>query len=713
MKLQIKGIFLFFFLLSLYVSCFGSDYEKDTAMINRWLNKSSEFLYTKPDSANLILDSVFNKSYPINYKKGLYSAFNQRGIVCFMTGEFEESIVQYDSALNYVDPEIPYERIRLFSNISYSLRRLNFIDSSLVFTEKVLNLAKKNHLDDLYQQTILDLAYSYMQKENYVKAATYYHQVIEDIEKNSDKEYLVKSYSSLALFYYRLGDFGRSKKYFHQAIEYDKDDPDIDFLRINYMNLGLLYEKVKNDYDSAIYYFKKSMNYTPDFDLERNALITDINIGNCFLEQGMHDSAFEYYKRTVNSPLINDYPEYKAAVFTNIGMYHLEKTNLKDAKEYLKKGLNISIEIGNLEFQQKAYLNLFQIDSIRNKHSEALYYFRNYHRISELRNTKKANHELAILDYEKYLIKEKYQNDLLSKENQNQNQKILIQNIIIALIASILIILIIIIVLAARNRKKIKYLNQNLQKSNRDLEKLNHDLLLQKKEMKELLMSKDRFVSILGHDLKNPFTGLLGLLEIIEEDWDEIPDAEKKDGIHRLHESSVQTYRLLEDLLDWGKTQQGLISVSKSEFYLKELVDEIQNIFHLNLKEKRIQLEYHIPGNIQVYTDKKLLSQIIQNFVGNAIKFSYPDSKINLNALKEEQKIKICVTDYGIGIPKDKTEALFKLDKYFNRPGTQNEKSSGMGLILCKEYAKILDAEIIVESKVNSGSTFCVSIDLP
>ena len=137
----------------------------------------------------------------------------------------------------------------------------------------------------------------------------------------------------------------------------------------------------------------------------------------------------------------------------------------------------------------------------------------------------------------------------------------------------------VIVVIVIRNRKKINSLNTDLQTSNNNLEDLNANLILQKTEMKELLMSKDRFVSILGHDLKNPFSGLLGMLELLELDWDDMPDKEKKEGIKVLNETSQLTYRLLEDLLDWGKTQQGLIRAEIEEFKIFNLFHELKTIF--------------------------------------------------------------------------------------------------------------------------------------
>jgi signal transduction histidine kinase len=686
----------------------SNNLKVDTTQISQWIKQSKELVYSQPDIALFYADSILKKSEKIDYRQGFYTANNLIGIANYMKGNYKESIYYYSEALKYANSEKPQEEIKTLTNISYSLRNLHFIDSALIINEKVVELARKNNLTDTYNKAILDVAYAYMEQEDFVKSAIFYHQVIEDIKNSTDTNFLIQSYSSLAMFYYKIEDFNTSRLYYKKAINLNIKYPELNFLSVNYANLGILFQHLKNDYDSAIYYFRTSLNYIEDFEYDIKKLKVDINIGNCFLDQDIYDSAYAYYKIALKSPALNKDPLFQAAVYTNIGTYYLRKNQLTDAEHYLLKGLHISNEIEHLEFQQIAYNYLFQLDSLQKKYSKAIYYYQKYHHFSNLRKKEEVSHQMAKLDYEKHLAEKKYNNDLLLKENQNQNQKIIIQKTIIGIVIIVVLVLIIITIIVSKNRKKVNQLNTHLEATNKNLEELNAELTKQKQEMKELLMSKDRFVSILGHDLKNPFTGLIGLLELIQEDWDEIPDTEKKESIQSLFHSSVQTYQLLEDLLDWGKTQQGLINVTKTKFEIAVLIREVKNIFHLQLKDKKMELECYFSTDLEVYTDIKLLSQILQNFVGNAIKFSYPESTIDIKVEDDDQETKICIIDHGIGIPEDKIDALFDLDKYFNRPGTNNEKSTGMGLILCKEYAKILDAEITVNSKENEGSSFCL-----
>ncbi len=709
--MQIKTFGFVVFLLLISGPGFGMKPKADTAVINRWIKSSDKVKYTQPEVAYLYIDSILEMSTQENYQFGLYSAYNRRGIYYFMTGDYKKSISEYKKALEYTDENTPYQEVRLYSNIAYSLRILNLNDSALGYNKKVIDLADKYGLETIYQQTILDLASVYLNQEDYTESAKYYHLVELDTESSNDEEYLIKAYSSLAMFYYRVGNFDKSYNLFKLAIKIDEEYESIDFIGINHANLGLLYQDVAQDYDSAIYFFRKSTGLFSTYVRPRKYLMANINIGNAFIDRNVLDSAYYYYNLAYQDTLLEDFPVYKAAVYTNLGMYHLRNEELIKARKFLNDGLSLSMEYELLRFQRNAHRELSSLDSIQGKHEDALKHFHLFHQISESLKLMEANNQMAILEYEKFAAKEKYNNELLTKENENQNQEIIIQRAIIGLVFLMVLVLIVIVLIVSKNRRRVKSLNTNLKNSNRSLEELNYDLKLQKNEMKELLMSKDRFVSILGHDLKNPFTGLLGLLELIEMDWDDMPDEEKREGIRQLNQSSIQTYQLLEDLLDWGKTQQGLIKAEKLDFKLYNLFFEVKTIYSLPIKKKEIDVILDIDENCMVNSDRKLCSQILQNLLGNAIKYSHSGGKIILSAEQNSQNTSICIKDQGIGIPNDKIESLFKLDSNYNRPGTHNEKSTGMGLLLCKEYANIMDAELSVQSINEKGSTFCLVIN--
>ena len=169
---------------------FGIIAKVDTAVINKWIDESNEVIYVKPEIASLYIDSVYSASSEIGYQFGIYKSHNSRAIVLFMTGQYEKSIEEYLKALPYADEELPYQEVRLYSNIAYSLRSLGFQDSAIYYTLKASQFSQENGLEEVYQQSVLDLAYIYMNKDDFIKAAQYYNIVSDYIELSSDKEFL-------------------------------------------------------------------------------------------------------------------------------------------------------------------------------------------------------------------------------------------------------------------------------------------------------------------------------------------------------------------------------------------------------------------------------------------------------------------------------------------------------------------------------------------
>lgn len=172
--------------------------------------------------------------------------------------------------------------------------------------------------------------------------------------------------------------------------------------------------------------------------------------------------------------------------------------------------------------------------------------------------------------------------------------------------------------------------------------------------------------------------------------------------------SLIKTYHLLDALLNWSKTQQGLIKYNPESFLVYPKIKVVAELFEAQLNNKDQQLVIDVAPDIKLNTDIILFSQIIQNFVNNAIKYTHTGGSLTVKAEINNGEMQLCIIDTGIGIPKDKISTLFDLDSNFNRPGTENEKSTGMGLILTKEYAEIISGKLTVSSIEGKGSSFCL-----
>jgi signal transduction histidine kinase len=245
------------------------------------------------------------------------------------------------------------------------------------------------------------------------------------------------------------------------------------------------------------------------------------------------------------------------------------------------------------------------------------------------------------------------------------------------------------------------------------MQELRSDRDIIQKQVDELQIrndSKNKFFSIIAHDLRSPFNVILGFSELLMEK--EYKDPESLQYAKKIHDTALINYNLLDDLLKWTKTQMMNIEFIPGNLIMSDIVE--QNIFLLKsvADKKNILLENKVDKSLNVMADSNILSIIIRNLVGNAIKFTCPGGKITIASQKVQNLAEISIQDNGVGIPQEIINTLFRIDKMQSRIGTSGEKGTGMGLILCQEFIESLGGKIRVESIENIGTTFYFTLPL-
>jgi signal transduction histidine kinase/ligand-binding sensor domain-containing protein len=231
-------------------------------------------------------------------------------------------------------------------------------------------------------------------------------------------------------------------------------------------------------------------------------------------------------------------------------------------------------------------------------------------------------------------------------------------------------------------------------------------------ELNELNASKDKFFSIIAHDLKNPFNAIIGFSEMLK---DEIASGElNKSGEYAgmIYDSATKTYRLLENLLEWANSQRGKISFNPMTINLSEIFREDFRILNEMARRKDIELINHFADDLTIVADKNMIKTLLRNLISNAIKFTYKNGKVEVWAASGNKQLEISISDSGIGMTKETISKLFRIDSNLSTNGTENEKGTGLGLILCKEFVEKHRGKIWVESVPGKGSIFRVTLPL-
>jgi len=232
----------------------------------------------------------------------------------------------------------------------------------------------------------------------------------------------------------------------------------------------------------------------------------------------------------------------------------------------------------------------------------------------------------------------------------------------------------------------------------------------QNKALSESNAEKDKFFSIIAHDLKSPFTSILGFSDILIKQVDE----KNYNGIDEcaqiIKQSSKSAMDLLMNLMDWSRAHTGRMEFKPEYIELNELVKESESLFAGALLQKKIGLTLNVPESSVVFADKNMIRTLLRNLISNAIKFTHPDGHIDFSVVKSQQELLISVSDNGVGISKESISKLFRIDENYSTLGTQNEEGTGLGLILCKELIERHDGRIWGESEPGKGSTFYFSL---
>ena len=257
------------------------------------------------------------------------------------------------------------------------------------------------------------------------------------------------------------------------------------------------------------------------------------------------------------------------------------------------------------------------------------------------------------------------------------------------------------------------HLNQEINNIQRELIKQKHSLektLIQLNEanvqLKKMNADKDRFIAILGHDLKNPFNNILGFSEILAEEIGTLRSDEIEDVARNINMSARFTNKLLEDILLWARTQQGSIPFDPQRHSFSAICSDAVEVLRPNANAKNITIDYASPDDQVVFADSDMLKLLLRNLVSNAIKFTNSGGTIRITAVTDDLGVTISVSDNGIGIPPENRAKLSNISEVITTKGTGSETGTGLGLLLCKEFVEQHRGKIWVDSEVGRGSVF-------
>jgi len=579
-----------------------------------------------------------------------------------------------------------------------------YIDAKNYF-ERALDIYKKNQYFEGIAQTLRDLAKILASWGEYDEALSHHQESLKFWEEIGDEKGIANSYNNMGVIYQELGNYDRAYDYYQRSLViFKKLNSTSDIVNMT-LHIGDIYLQRKQ-YDKALEYYSDAELIGKQINNKKLKSITLSNIGEAYNLKGEYLKALDYQKKAlVLKEEIGD-KRRLSITYTELGIIYKNVEDYKQALQYLNKGLEVAAEI-KFKYQMiKCYLNLSEVYQNLNNYKKSLEYFKLYIDGKDKLYSEESQQTIAEFQAKYQLEKKDKENERLRHSEQLNKAQIRNQQLIIGFVLFSLIGSFIIMVIFQRRYQQNQKLNVQLSLKNKEIEQqqINEEKL--NKKLKEASETKDKFFSIVAHDLKSPFNALLVLTNLLIDDYDTFTEDERKQFIRQIKASSENTFSLLQNLLDWASTQMGKTMVVPENIDISKILQEAITLLTPTAKNKKIRIISNIPENTIAWGDKNMVSTVILNLVSNAIKFTPIDGQIEINSSVSNHHLEVLVADTGVGISPKNIEKLFRPDQKIQTVGTAKETGTGLGLILCKEFIEKNNGKIWVTSKLSEGSQF-------
>lgn len=661
-------------------------------------------------------------------------------------GEMEEArdwlLMGYDLAEDMGDSESIFDVLIEFS--SFYLNR-ELADSSLV----MLSLAEPHVQTSKQRASFHNLrGVSRKMKEQFILAVEEYEKAGAYADSIGDFRSAAGIQMNLGDIYSSLGDDTQAMEAYYHGLEFAEETADSTFLAVGYNNVGLMFHNLE-DYEQANYYLQKAEEISRNLNFTVNLRRVMVNQGNLNSRLENFDAADRYYEQALQLSRETNNPVSEIRVLFNIGESEARKGNTQRAAELFNQvyreaenigtveGLFLSAtslgdlarEAGNLSgairwyeraneivssgnftaLQVTAYENLYRIYKEAGDYPTSLEWLEQFNDLNESLRSSEKNRQMAEYEIRFNMKRAEQEAEILEARQERTQSQLRLQQWLIGFSFGGTLLLIFTAIVLVRSNSRQEKTNSELKTSNQKLSTLNDTIQKQNKQLEQVNQIKNKLFAIIAHDLRGPLSSLQSLLYLIREH--ELSKDEMDEISASLERNLQENASMMDNLLAWAKSQMSGIQINTRSFNLKRCVHTVTDHIKFQTEKKQITLNIDVPDDLEIEADYDMIKLVIRNLVNNAIKFSTGGGTISIEAeqAEDEDHVQIKVRDNGIGIKKEDQEKIFSTH-HFTRRGTDNEKGSGLGLTLCKEFIEKHNGRIWFETKEKKGTTFIIAL---
>lgn len=645
-----------------------------------------------------------------------------------------------DSLLQLCNKATEKEKTSLLLELSFNTRNDTFKSNS--YTRQAEKNAKKQHqLPELAKANYYLGETSYYSRD-YSRAIPQYEKAIKLFESLKDSFNLTNCYNSIGLCYHLMYQGDKAIMQFIKALRTCENNKEFTAEIIS--NIAMAHAKM-NNHREAISNYKKALNLNTLIKDSASMAVNYNGLGDTYSNMNKPDSAIANfwkayelfgklkktgYQTIALTNITTLYPNYpdsldKAIVSLNqasakfkalgwdqfepeirqgMGLVYSKKGRYKDALNAFQESLKLTDKFKKgFALKRSNYREMAETYKRMGDYKTAL----KYHELFVLYNDSMAQKEKyeQIISLEKQYETEKKQNEIVRLQARQELMNVQLQKdkqlkILGFVTASLLLIFVFFVLI--RYYDKIK-LNQLLEDKNKKIEQ-------SESELRVLNAAKNKFFSIIAHDLKNPFHTVMGYSYLLSKDYDRFTEEERRKFASDIHHSTNNIFRLLQNLLEWSRSQTGRLIYNPREIEFKRIIDNSVSVLRSLADQKNIVVKFDYDEDLNLFADPQMIETVLRNLVNNAIKFTPEDGTIEITARQIDGQISICVKDSGVGISEEDARNLFQIASTVKRKGTNNEDGSGLGLILCKEFVDKNNGTIWVNSSPGEGSSFFFTV---
>ena len=587
--------------------------------------------------------------------------------------------------------------MKLYAYCLNNLGQSHFYRGKLVEAEQYFRKALKYYEADSqdYLETSFDIVLSMYQQARYSEVLKRLIPLAEKFKAKGNDYYYANSLVMMANIYNDQGNKESSKEYFNLYIEKCKAIGFQEGVGGGHNNLAVVYHE-EDHYQKALEHASIARDIFESIDNTYQLANTLSNIGAIYKDMGVYSKSWDRYDQALQMSEQYGFRNLISEIYQNQSDLLLLEENYPEAIEKAHQAFQMGQQARAYNRMRDAAFNLYEANKALGRNDQALHYHEAYARYKDSVRSEQNSQQIQALKRNFEIRTRTWENEKLESENRLQALQIKQQRSQILIFALVLALAVGIVALLVLMNRKLKAKNRIISS--------------QKEELKKTNALKDNMFSIIAHDLRGPIGNFQGLLELMGKGSKHNNPEENDEILELMRQSASSTYSLLENLLNWARAQKDEIDFRPKAENLRELVNEVVQLKSSEAEQKDIRLNHNLDTDLHGKVDYHMVNLVIRNLVDNAIKFTPRGGEVDIRGEATEEAIKIAVKDSGQGMPEEVRQKVFDPYDHHTEAGTENEKGSGLGLKLCREFIAKHSGDIWVETTQGQGTTFVFTL---